>query len=83
VLIRPNQTNAAPVPVVDVHLNGISGVAGKPLAIINSRTFEIGEEGEIVSSGNRVRIRCLEIKADTAVIQIGPERRVLRMRPGL
>jgi hypothetical protein len=83
VLIRPNLTNAPPVLQLDLHLNGISGLAGKPLAIINSRTFEEGEEGDIISNGNHVRIRCLEIKADAAVIQIGAERRVLRLRSGI
>ncbi len=82
-LIRPNQTNAPQAVITDVHLNGTSGGAGKPLAIINNKTFEIGEEGDIVCNGSHVRIRCLDIKADTAVIQIGAERRVLRMRAGL
>jgi hypothetical protein len=83
VLIRPNLTNAPPVLQLDLHLNGISGLAGKQLAIINGRSFEEGEEGDIISNGAHARIRCLEIKSDSAVVQIGAERRVLRLRSGI
>lgn len=82
------KTNLPPAAVAaiaaELHLNGISGTTDRRLAIINNRTFETNEEAVVTSkSGPPVRIRCLEIKADSVVIQIvGGERRVLSLRPG-
>jgi hypothetical protein len=69
--------------VVDLRLNGISGTAERRLAIINNHTFEVNEEGMVSNaSGTPVRIRCLEIKADSVLVQIGSEQRILRLRSG-
>lgn len=71
------------VVVVDLRLNGISGTAERRLAIINNHTFEANEEGVVSNaSGAPVRIRCLEIKADSVLVQIGGEQRILRLRSG-
>ena len=78
-------TNAAPVSTVSPSafvLQGISGTADRRLAIINGRTLAEGEETEVTVNGTRLRFRCLEIKADAVVIEIGTERRELRLRPG-
>ena len=75
------QPTAVPIPV-ELHLNGISGTADRRLAIINNHTFETNEEGEVPTNPGRARIRCLEIKADSVLIQVGGEQRVLRLRPG-
>jgi hypothetical protein len=78
------KTNVQPTPpVVELRLNGISGTADRRLAIINNRTFETNEEGEVPTNTGRARIRCLEIKADSVLLQVGSERRVLHLRPGL
>ena len=74
-------TNVAPPPV-DLELNGISGSAERRLAIINFRTFAVGEEGEVPTSNGRARIRVVEIKNDSAVVLVNGEQRVLRLRPG-
>jgi hypothetical protein len=84
--IAPVQTNApAIVAAIEVRLNGISGSSEHRLAIINNRTFDKGEEAEIVSGSTRSRIRCLEIKTDSVIIQLIPsgERREIRMRGGV
>jgi hypothetical protein len=81
VVSRTNQV--AVVPSVDLHLKGFSGPPSHRLAIINNHTFETGEEGEVITTAGRMRIRCLEIKDDSVVIQIGGERRTLRFRSGL
>jgi len=77
---RPSQ----PAAVAELRLNGFSGPPDHRLAIINYRTFETSEEAEVNTSAGRVRIRCLEIKAESVVVQfvIGGERRELRMRQG-
>ncbi len=83
----------APVPqaavsearVTDFTLNGITPLGARPTAIINGKTFEKGESGEVkVPSGGKVMIRCVEIKEGTVSIMIenSPRPIELRMRPG-
>jgi hypothetical protein len=79
--IIPVETNK-PEPVVvavDLRLKAISGLPEHRLALINNHTFEAGEEGEVVTDKGRMRIRCLEIHQDSAVVQVGSERRELRL----
>jgi len=66
--------------VVELRLNGISGAADHRLAIINNRTFETGEEGEVVSNAGRSRIICKDITADSVRVLIGGVERILRLR---
>jgi hypothetical protein len=68
--------------VAELHLKGISGTAEKPLAIVNTTTFTSGEENDVLSAGGRLRIRCLEINmaAGTVLVQVGGERRELRLQ---
>jgi hypothetical protein len=74
-------TNPEPVAVaVDLRLKAISGLPEHRLALINNHTFEAGEEGEVVTTTGRMRIRCLEITQDSAVVQVGSERRELHLR---
>jgi hypothetical protein len=75
-------TAAAPAPAIELRLNGISGAADHRLAIINNQTFAANEEGEVPTHPGRTRIRCLEIKPDSVLVQVGAEKRVLRLRPG-
>jgi len=67
---------------VELKLKAISGLAPHRLALINNHTFEAGEEAEVITANGRMSIRCLDIHDDSATIQVGPERRVLRMRSG-
>ena len=64
-------------------LNGITSPP-KRTAMINGRTFEVGETGEVkFSNGMRISIRCLEIRDDAAIILVADQRRELRMRAGI
>jgi hypothetical protein len=78
------KTNLPPpaVVVADLYLNGISGTPEHRLAIVNNQTFAANEEGEVPTDRGRAHIRCLEIKADSVVVQVGNEQRVLRLRAG-
>jgi len=78
-------TQAVVVVTADLRLSGISGSAEHRLAIVNNRTFEVGEEGEVTSGSEKVRIRLLEIRADAVVIQFvsGGTRRELKLRRGV
>jgi hypothetical protein len=76
-------TTPEPVTVaVELKLKAISGLPEHRLALINNHTFEAGEEGEVTTNNGRMRIRCLEIHQESAVIQVGPERREIRLRSG-
>ncbi len=86
----PRSTTAAPVinpktPVDNssIVLNGITSPP-KRTAMINGRTFEAGEEGEIRTlNGGRLLIKCIEIKNESAIIDISGQRRELRLRLGI
>ena len=74
-------TTAAPVVVtVDLKLKAITGLPSRRLALINNHTFGVGEEYEVISNQGRTPVRCLEIRADSVIIEVGSERRELRMR---
>ena len=69
--------------VVTFVLNGITSPPRRT-AMINGRTFEPGETGEIrLSNGNKVMITCAEVRDDCAVITYGGERRELRFKSGI
>lgn len=72
--------------VSDFALNGITPFGSKPNAIINGRTLEKGESGEVkVPGGGRVLIHCVDIKEGSVTIRVenSPQTVELRMRPGL
>lgn len=79
-VVIPQTTTPAPPPPVDLVLNGFSGTADKPLAIINQANFGVGDSLEVVSGKDRVRVLCLEInvQAGTAVVEANGVRRILR-----
>ncbi len=61
-------------------LKGFSARPGFRLAIINDHSFGVGEEGEVNTPAGRIRIRCVAIKDDSVVVEIGGERRELQFR---
>jgi hypothetical protein len=75
-------TTNPPPSVVDLQLKGISGVGNRRLAIINNRTFGMGEEGEVSSNVGVVRITCQEIKDDSVRVLLNGQERILRLRSG-
>ena|SRR5437867_3738462 len=76
--VKTNQ----PSFVVELALKGISGTRERPLAIINNQTFAAGEENDVPTGTRHVRIRCVEINVltETVIVQIGNERRELRLK---
>lgn len=73
----------APKVDFDLSLKGISGTQEQPLAIINTTTFTTGESNEVITRNGRPKITCVEINmnAGTVLVQIGAERRELRLSP--
>lgn len=81
---KPVVANTGPAPVVaEFVLRGISGTPEQPLAIINTTTFAVGETNDVLTKVGRLSIQCLEINkaAGTVLIQLGGERRQLRLAP--
>ena len=56
----PVVTNAVG-PVV-LEFKGLSGTPDRPLAIINNRTFAVGEEQDVHTDQGRVSVTCLAIE---------------------
>ena len=54
----------------NIVLKGISGTTDKRLAIINNKTFEAGEDGELRISGHLTKIKCVEVREKSVVISI-------------
>jgi hypothetical protein len=76
--IKPEQLDSS-----SIILNGITSPP-KQTAMINGKTFEPGESGEVrFPNGSRISIQCIEIRTDAAIILIGTQKRELRLRAGL
>lgn len=85
VVAAPVVTHKAnsPLDFASFVLNGITSPP-KRTAMINGRTFEAGEEGEVkLPTGGKALIKCQEIRADSAVILVNGQPRELRLRFGL
>jgi len=74
-------TNRPVSVATDLVLKGISGTPEQPLAIINTTTFTSGETSEVIVKNGRYRVQCVEINMSmgTVLLQIGSERRELRL----
>ena len=63
--------------VASLVLKGFSGSLNHRLVIINNHTFAAGETGSVVTSDGRVRLRCIEIKTNSVIIEVGGQQREL------
>jgi hypothetical protein len=63
--------------VTSLVLKGFSGSQNHRLVIINNHTFAAGDTGDVITSDGRVHLRCIEIKANSAVIEVGGQRHEL------
>jgi hypothetical protein len=82
-VVVPTINPENPIDTSSFFLNGITSPP-KRTAMINGRTFEPGEEGEVkLPTGGKMLIKCEEVKAESAVILIRGQRRELRLRSGL
>jgi hypothetical protein len=76
----PNSHRRDPVPVAvarpdkpaslvgDLRLQGIVGTASHRMAIINGTSFDAGEQDTIRVPNGRIKVKCLEIGEDYAVV---------------
>jgi hypothetical protein len=79
-------TNAAPTSSLFgfLALKGISGTKAQPLALINGTTVAAGETAEIRSGLQIIKIRCLEIRERSALIELAGSKdiREIKLRDG-
>jgi hypothetical protein len=61
-------------------LQGFSGSANRRFAIINNHTFAAGEEGEVVTTAGRIKVRCESIRNDIAVVLVGSSTQKVELR---
>jgi hypothetical protein len=64
-------------------IRGKSGSSDRPLVIINDVTFAVGDERDVITPQGRIRIHCLQIVGDLAVIEANGQHHDLRfdMKP--
>jgi hypothetical protein len=70
----------AAVHIIDISslaIKGISGIPGHRLVIINNHTFATGDELDVKSSSGGVHVRCVEIRAASAVIEVNGQKHEL------
>jgi hypothetical protein len=82
--VRPYVTNMATngptTDLTSVYVKGISGDPDHRLVIINDVTFAVGDEAEVFTTQGRIRIRCLIISDDSAVIEAAGQRQILHYK---
>jgi hypothetical protein len=60
-----------PVGPGALRLLGITtDLAGKRIALINNLTFAKGEENEVRAEGGKLKVRCVEIREKSVVVEI-------------
>ncbi len=65
-----------PTPVPDkVTLIGILGTGSRKLALINDCSLGIGESGRVRYANTNATVRCVEIRTNSVVVEIGGEKR--------
>ncbi len=63
-----------------ITLKGLAGVPSNPLAMINGRPMARGEDAEINTDCGRLLVHCVDITTNSAIIEVGGERRELHLR---
>jgi thioredoxin-related protein len=70
----PPMFNGAPVKPLpqytDLKLQGISGPAGRRLAIVNSQTLGVGEGAKIKLGNKEVAVKCVEIRQKSVLLAV-------------
>jgi len=64
-------------PAASLIIRGFSGTSENRTVIINNHSFGVGDEGDVLTAGGRVHIRCLAIKANGVVIEANHQLREL------
>jgi hypothetical protein len=74
-------TQAATVHVVELNnlvVKGFSIVRGRPMVIINNHSFMVGDEGDVLVTGGRAHLRCVEILSSKVVVEVNGARHEIK-----
>jgi hypothetical protein len=65
--------NEIPEPgfLSEIELKGISGCKTNRVALINNRTFAVGDLVKIKLAEKMVAVRCLEIRDESVIVSVG------------
>jgi hypothetical protein len=63
--------------ITSLIFKGVTGPPDHRLVVINNHSFGSGDEGDVTTSQGRLHIRCVEIRADSVVIESGGQRVIL------
>jgi hypothetical protein len=84
---RPYENgSAAQKPANDISaltIKGFVGTGNVRSAVINNHAFRAGEEGDVLTPGGRMHIRCIMVKEDSVIIEVDSERHELKFRDNL
>lgn len=58
----------------DLRLSGWSGNSARRLVIVNNQTLAVGETARVEVRGEKVKVHCLEIRTNSAVVQVEGDR---------
>jgi hypothetical protein len=82
--VAPTRTTQPVIDVSELMLNGIVPSGARPTAMINGRTFEVGESGDVkLPDGQKLPITVEEIKEDSVIVTVRGQRKELHLRRGL
>lgn len=65
------------VEVTTLTVKGYSIINGRPMVIINNHSFMANDEGDVLTPGGRVHVRCLVIRPSLAIVEANGQRRDL------
>lgn len=85
VVIYTNDVAVAPPSFPnEIRCQGFSGTPDRRFALVSNKTVEKGEEFDLtLRTGQRVRVRCVDVKETTVTLEINGVTRELRLRAGL
>jgi len=81
--VKTTATTEGPPTVPQLTLKGISGPKNHRLAIINNKTFEVGEESDLRLGSQIVRVKCVEVRDDGVTVSINGQTQKLSLIPKL
>lgn len=74
----------APTFPDEIRCQGISGTAARRIVIINGKSFEKHEKGDIrLSSGQTAKVTCVDIKETSVVLEVNGVTKELHLRATL
>lgn len=69
------------VEITSLKVPGISGTPGHLLAIINTHTFAVGDEGDVRAGGGTIHLRCVAIQPDAVTVEVNGQTRRIPVQP--